>query len=257
VQGDETSIKRGQTAQWDIDVWAENGNVPKAALKLTATPSSLSPKFTVAGNGDGSAKTSLGTMDSGSTKTELRAQVKVPSTATSVDSVKLTVTGSGTGISKGPVAAVSIKVTAAATAPAGTTGASAGTSTSTSTSPSPSTTPSVAVLPATGLPYLSTTGTSALGAPGLSSLSPGGNASGLFPTLNPAGTGTGTGTGSGQGTEKARAMSDTTPLPGDASVAGAQFAGLGALALASILAVTRLSVRRRSTTGKPSANGRQ
>jgi hypothetical protein len=251
VQGDETSIKRGQTAQWDIDVWAENGNVPKAALKLTATPSSLSPKFTVAGNGDGSAKTSLGTMDSGSTKTELRAQVKVPSTATSVDSVKLTVTGSGTGISKGPVAAVSIKVTAAATAPAGTTGASAGTSTSTS----PSTTPSVAVLPATNLPYLSTTGTSALGAPGLSSLSPGGNASGLFPTLNPAGTGTGT--GSGQGTEKARAMSDTTPLPGDASVAGAQFAGLGALALASILAVTRLSVRRRSTTGKPSANGRQ
>jgi hypothetical protein len=251
VQGDETSIKRGQAAQWDIDVWAENGNVPKAGLKLTSTPSSLPPKFTVAGNGDGSEKTSLGTMDSGSTKTELRAQVKVPSTATSVDSVKLTVTGSGTGISKGPVAAVSIKVTAAATAPAGTTGASAGTSTS--TSPSPSTTPSVAVLPATGLPYLSTTGTSALGAPGLSSLSPGGNASGLFPTLNPAGTGT----GSGQGTEKARAMSDTTPLPGDASVAGAQFAGLGALALASILAVTRLSVRRRSTTGKPSANGRQ
>jgi hypothetical protein len=246
VKSDETSIKRGQTAQWDIDVWAENGNVARAALKLTATPSSLSPKFTVAGNGDGSAQTSLGTMDSTSTKTELRAQVKVPSTATSVDSVKLTVTGSGTGISKGPVAAVSIKVTAAATASAGTTSASAGTSTS------PSTAPSVAVLPATNLPYLSTTGTSALGAPGLSSLSPGGNASGLFPTLSPADTST----AGGRGTEKAQPMSDTTALPGDASVTGAQFAGLGALALASILAVTRLSVRRRST-GKPPANGRQ
>ncbi|HEY1706357.1 MAG TPA: hypothetical protein VGG75_42325 [Trebonia sp.] len=243
MQGDETSIKRGQTAQWNIEVWAEKSNVSNTQLKLTAAPSSLSPKFTFGGKKDGSATNSLETVDSGSTKTELQAQVKVPSTATSVDSVKLTVTGSGTDISKGPVAAVSIKVTAAATASAGTTGASAGTSTST--------TPSVAALPATSLPYLSTTGTSALGAPGLSSLSPGGNASGLFPTLNPADS------GNGQGTEKARAMSDTTALPGDASVAGAQFAGLGALALASILAVTRLSVRRRSTTGKPSANGRQ
>jgi hypothetical protein len=205
----------------------------------------LSPKFTVAGNGDGSAKTSLGTVDSGSTKTELRAQVEVPSTATSVDSVKLTVTGTSKGISKEPVAAVSIKVTA----PAATASASAaGTSASAGTSPSTSSVGSV--LPATSLPYLSNTGTSALGAAGLSSLSPGGNASGLFPTLNPAGT------GSGQGTEKARAMSDTTALPGDASVAGAQFAGLGALALASILAVTRLSIRRRSTSGKPTANGR-
>jgi hypothetical protein len=206
----------------------------------------LSPKFTVAGNGDGSAKTSLGTMDPASAKTELRAQVEVPSTATSVDSVKLTVTGSGKGISKDPVAAISIKVTAAATASA----TAAGTSASAGTSTGMSTSGVGSVLPATSLPYLSSTGTSALGAAGLSSLSPGGNASGLFPTLDPSGD------GSGQGTEKARAMSETTALPGDASVAGAQFAGLGALALASILAVTRLSIRRRySTSGKHAANG--
>lgn len=68
------------------------------------------------------------------------------------------------------------------------------------------------------------------------------------------------------GTRPVANVANTAALPEDAPIAGAQVAGLAALALAFVLAVTRLSARRRpaakptqetadklnaATTGKP------
>jgi hypothetical protein len=93
----------------------------------------------------------------------------------------------------------------------------------------PTTTSPIAVgnLPSIALPTPSAT------------LSPGGNAASLFPTLSPSPT--------TRASAKAgsRAVANTTALSEGAPVAGAQIAGLAALALGIALAVTRLSVRRR------------
>jgi hypothetical protein len=74
------------------------------------------------------------------------------------------------------------------------------------------------------------------------SLSPGGNASGLFPTLDPK---SDPGSAAKEG---ARQVANTSALPEGAPVVGAQLAGLAALALAFVLTVTRLSFRRRGAT---------
>jgi hypothetical protein len=91
-------------------------------------------------------------------------------------------------------------------------------------------------LPAGTLPELPT-----------ASESPSGNAADLFPTLDPQPTPSGP-------KAKARPVANTSALPGGAPVVGAQLAGLAALALAFVLAVTRLSVRRRSAPVKPPAD---
>jgi predicted lipid-binding transport protein (Tim44 family) len=76
-------------------------------------------------------------------------------------------------------------------------------------------------------------------------LSPGGNAGGLFPTLQPS-------SGSSATKDvKARPVSDSTALPEGASVLGASLIGLIALALAFVLAVTRFSIRRRPAPTTP------
>ena len=65
-----------------------------------------------------------------------------------------------------------------------------------------------------------------------------GTAPGLFPTVSPS-AGLGFPTVGG-----ATRIADTSALPEGASVVNAQLAGLAALALAFVLAVTRMSLRR-------------
>ena len=78
-------------------------------------------------------------------------------------------------------------------------------------------------------------------------LSPGGNAGNLFPTLQPS-------PGSSPSKNvKGRAVADSTALPEGASVVGASLIGLAALALAFVLAVTRFSIRRRPAPSAPGA----
>jgi hypothetical protein len=69
----------------------------------------------------------------------------------------------------------------------------------------------------------------------------------LFPTLNPTPT-----TGFAQSANKARsrAVADTSALPEGAPVVGGQLAGLAALAIAFVLTIVRLSIRRRPTSTK-------
>lgn len=229
-----------------MSAWTTGGSASKVALNLTAAPSGLAPKFTVGCTPDGKASCDLGTVDANSAKRQLQAQVAVAANATSVGSVELTVTGSATGLTKKPAAAATITVTAqsaTASASVGSTSAVAGTSAAGAAGQVPGTNVT-SPLPVTSLPYLSSA------AP--STLSPGGNASGLFPTLNPSG---GAAADQKAGVTRTRSVADEASLRSNASVMGAQLAGLIALSLAFILAVTRLSIRRRPGTGKPTANG--
>jgi hypothetical protein len=73
-------------------------------------------------------------------------------------------------------------------------------------------------------------------------LSPGGNAAGLFPTLTPSADPS----TAKQDPQKTQPVANTSALPQEGPVIGAQLAGLAVLALAFLLAAARLSFRKRS-----------
>ncbi len=166
---------------------------------------------------------------------EVEAQVIVPLTATTVTSVSLTATGTTANLRMDPTASARIAILAS-TAPIGAASTSA-----------------TGGLPVFAAPNLSTT------------LNPGGNASGLFPTLNPGGNASGLFPTLAPQTPDPRAQGTTTPgatgasqvannsaLSEGSSTLGAQVAGLAALALAGVFAVTRISIRR-PTPSRPDA----
>ena len=108
------------------------------------------------------------------------------------------------------------------------------------TAPDPTVTETIAPLSVSSLPEISTASPT---------LSPGGNAAALFPTLNPSPS------GSPAVRESTRPVADTSSALAEGSpVVGAQLVGLGALALAFVLAVTRLSVRRRPVPPTPASS---
>jgi hypothetical protein len=204
------SRERGQAAQWAVAAWAAGGNVPDAVIRLGVTPAgSGTASFSFGcGADDGSSSCDLGAVDATSAKRQLQAQVTIPETAADVTAVRLTATGTATGLRTDPAASASIAVIAPPV-PVG------------ATAPLP-----VATLPGISAPD--------------PTLSPGGDASRLFPALSP---GTSPSPGQSQA-EAVRQAANTTLLPGPANPAGAEVAGLAALALAFILAVTRVTVRR-------------
>jgi hypothetical protein len=208
----EPTVQRGQAATWLVDAWTEGGNVPDATIRLQSTPAVAQPTFSFGcGTFDGTPSCDLGAMDSGSRPRQLEATVTVPASQSSAQAMTLTVIGSAAYLPRDPQA----------------------TATMTLTTPSTTTKPTaspVAVGTLSGIPT-----------PG-ATLSPGGNASGLFPTLQPSGT---------AGDAKVRKVSDTSALSQSTPVVGAQLAGLAALGLAFVLAVTRLSIRSRPAAGAP------
>jgi hypothetical protein len=199
----------GQAAQWTVTAWTRGGSVPDAFIWLSASPSTVSPMFSFGcGSYDGTASCDLGAMDDTSVARQLQAEVIVPFSADTVTSVSLTVMASAANLPLDPSAGATITITAP---PPGTV---------------PTATPTISPLPVGTLPSIPAP------AP---TLSPGGNAGNLFPTV---------GVSNGKKANTS-AVANVSALPGGASVVGAQLAGLVALALAFILAVTRLSVRRR------------
>lgn len=233
MQSLQASITRGQSALWAVSAWTQNGNVPNAIISLAASPASITPNFSFGcGSYDGTSSCNLGAMDANSSPRQVEAKATVAATASAVTSVRLTVTARAAYLPVDPVASVTVAVTAA---PAGTGTPSAGAGTpATTTSP----------LSVGNLPFLSNGNTNRL-------LSPGGNAAGLFPALTPSGSASGNG-GNGQ-KANARTVANAVALPLGGSVVGAQVIGLGALALAFVLAVTRLSIRRRPALAPASA----
>jgi len=219
VTGSLGSASRGAAAQWVVTAWTTGGNIPDAIVRLQASPASVTPEFSFGcGSNDSTAACDLGAMDAKSAQRQLQAQVIVPATAT-VGAVTLTVIGSAAHLKTDPEATAVVAITGPVI-PAAT------------TSP----------LPIGSLPDVATPSPT---------LTPGGNAAGLFPTIKPSPS------TSADKKTVTRSVADTAALPEGASVIGAQLVGLGALAIAFVLAVTRLTIRRRPSiaSGAPTGGG--
>ncbi len=228
---------RGQNASFVVAVSTENGSATGVTVTLTAQPSSQNPTFTSGcAKGDQTAICNVGSV-SASQPVDLQAQIPVAVGATSVSSVQLTATASVVTTVQWtqPSAAQTVAVTSAPATSASATSASASPAKSSSANATP------AVLPLGPLPDLNNVSSSLIGA---------GNVSGLFPAILPsASPGPLPGTHAQQGRQNGDAtpVSDTSAL---APVLSAQIAGLIALALAILLTVARLSLRRRIRSRK-------
>jgi hypothetical protein len=221
------SVELGKPAQWAVAAWTTGGDVPDATIRLQANPASAgTARFSFGcGSSDGTSSCDLGAVDANSAKRQLQAQVTVPLTAVSVSSVALTVTGSAARLPTDPAATASVVVLAPATPVAATV--------------------SLPAVPPLGV------------AAPTPALSPAGNVSGLLPTLDP---GSSPSPGSSAAPDPGSLavgggspVADTSAIGGGDSTMGAQVLGLGALVLACVLAVTRVSVRRPARAGATAA----
>ena len=243
LQSSQASIKQGQAAEWIVSAWVRDGTLPDATLQLTASPTSQVPVFSFGCSRDGTASCDLGAVSSGSTARQFIARIAVPATATSVTSVRLTLTGNAANIVKKPSVGVSVPVTKSATTTPSCTSSAGSTPTTGSTGTGGT---SVSQIPVGTLPTVGGSGGST------SSVSPGGNAAGLFPTVSPsAEPAPGPGGQGGQG-GSVRAVANTEALPIGTPVVDAQLVGC-ALGVAFLLAVTRLSIRRRPAAAAAAA----
>lgn len=248
VAGAQASRQRGSAVQWTVSAWTTGGNVPDATVRLQATPpSGGTPGFSFGcGKADGTSACDLGAVDAKSAPRQLQARLTVPVSASTVKSVRLTVIGSTAHLTKAPTASATVSITAPP--PASDTSpppASEAAQNPPNELPAPVTVTSP--LPVGSLPGIPPGIPPAI-PPVSPTLSPGGNAAGLFPTLHPK-----QNPSSPQQAKppRTRPVANTSALPEGAPVVGAQVAGLAALALAFVLAVTRLSIRRRPTATPP------
>ena len=232
VQRSQSSVTRGQSAAYIVQVTTkDSGSASGVTVALASQPSSQKPVFTGGcAKGNGTVSCPVGAVSDKQAAT-LHAQIPVASDAISVTSVKLTVTASIATSAKWtpPSAAVTVAVTAAAAS-------ASGSSPGNTPAASPGTT-----LPLGPVPNLNSISSSLIGA---------GNASGLFPAINPGATPS---PSPGRGSSGGR---DAAPAPGSSAIAfvqpglTGQVAGLVALAVAVLLTVTRLSLRRRFRSRK-------
>jgi hypothetical protein len=199
------SSDRGQTAQWEVGAWTQGGNVADAKIQLSATAGAGAPTFTFGcASGNGTSTCDLGAVDATSAQRLFQAAVNVPLTATALNAVSLTVTGSTANLALSPAATASVTLLAAGT-------------------PTPSSSSTLPAIAASGFAFPTPTA------------SPGGNASGLFPTVAPGSTGN-----ESPVANVSALHSGGTPIGSEI----AEIAGLVALATAMVLAITRLSIRR-------------
>jgi hypothetical protein len=232
VERSQASISRGHQAAYVVRVSTENnGSATDVTVALTAQPSGQKPRF-VSGcaKGAGTASCAVSSV-SDKQPVSLKAQIPVAASATSVTSVKLTATASIVTTEKWtpPSAAETVAVTAAPASPA--------------TSPASSSPAGVVpegALPLGPVPDLNGVYSQLIGA---------GNAAGLFPAINPSATPSPSpGTPAPDGQRR--------PVPDSSAIAfvkpglTGQVAGLIALAVAVMLTVTRLSMRKRFRSGK-------
>ena len=226
VKRSQSGVKPGQKAAYTVQVSTENnGSAANVSVALVAQPSSQKPTFTSGcAKGDGTAACTVSSV-SAKQPADLDAQIPVASSATSVTSVKLTATASIVTSVKWtpPSASETVAVTVAASASPAKSSAS-GSSSETA-------------LPLGPIPELNGVSSSLIGA---------GNAASLFPAIIPSATPNSSSGIQPQGAKRdAQPVSDSSALGlGKPGLTG-QVAGLIALALAIMLTVTRLSLRKR------------
>jgi hypothetical protein len=243
VQRSQSSIKRGQTATYAVQVSTQNGSASGVSVALTAQPSGQKPAFSSGcAKGDGTASCSIGSVTT-KQPASLHAQIAVASNATSVSSVKLTATASVVTTAKWtpPAAAETTAVTAA---PASVKNAKNSKKAKNSAGVSPDATHMV-VLPLGPIPALNGQASTLIGA---------GDAAGLFPAIGPShGASPGPSAAARPrpqpGSGKDTPVSGASPVSATTPVLTAQVAGLIALGLAIMATVAGLSVRKRP--GKP------
>jgi hypothetical protein len=211
----QASIKHGQAAQWVVSVYTTGADATNASVGVSAAPAGQRASFDFGCGQNGTAACELGQVNAGARR-QVQAQIAVPATS-SATSVRLTAIVSADHLPVKPAASVTVTVAAG-------TGAL---------------TPPVNFLTdtvfrnASYLPVISAN----LSKAG-TTISPGGNASGLFPELVP-----GAQSQSPNGTAS-RAQNTVALASAGLSVVNAQIAGVAALALALLLAAVP-SLRKR------------
>lgn len=238
VQRSQSSVQRGKAADYVVEVGTEGGSASDVSVTLTAKPAGQKPTFSSGcAGGNGSASCAIASVTA-KTPVVLHAQIPVAPTATSVTSVTLTATATITTTATWtpPTAAETVTVTGPSASPSG-----KASSAKASTSPAQAAT----TLPLGPYPNLNGLTGSLIGM-SKDSLIGAGNVSGLFPKIGPSATPTPAPASyplAGQSTDP---VSGTSALAFGKPTLTAQVAGLIALAVAIMLTVTRLSVRRRS-----------
>ena len=204
-----------------MQVSTENGSASDVSVALTVQPTSQKPQFTSGcAKGDGTASCTVSSVTA-TQPANLHAQIAVASNATSVTSVKLTATASiATTVKWTPPAAAAHPAASAAAASAAAPTAS---------------------LPPVALGLIPNLNAEA------SRLINAGNASNLFPAIEPAATSSASPVGDPPTSRQdAGPLISSTAVSAGSPVFTAQVAGLIALGLAIMLTVTRLSRRKRS-----------
>jgi len=230
VKRSQSSIKRGQQAAYVVQVsTVNNGSASDVTVALTARPSSQKPTF-ISGcaKGTGTATCTVSSVSDKQPAT-MHAQIPVAAGAASVTSVKLTATASivTSATWTPPSAAETVAVTSApaSSQPAASSPGASGTT-----------------LPLGPVPNLNSVSSSLIGA---------GNASALFPAINPSATPSPSpGIHALGGKRDAKPVSNSSALGFVQPGLTGQVAGLIALAVAVMLTVTRLSLRRRFRSRK-------
>ena len=224
VQSSQSSIKRGQTATYTVQVSTKGGSASNVLVTAAVQPSSQKATFTSGcTRGDGTASCLVGSVTATAPAT-LKAQIAVASNATSVSSLTLTATAS-------------IATTAKWTPPAAT-GTTSVTAAAQSSAKASKTAANLPPIPLGPIPNLNAEASLLIGA---------GNAAGLFPDITPSGTPSAGQAVHQAGRQNTDPVSDSSTASfGSAPVFTAQVVGLIALGLAIMLTVTRLSLRRRS-----------
>lgn len=235
VQRSQASVQRGQKAGYVVKVSTQNnGSASGVKVALAAQPSSQKPAFASdCANGHGTATCTVGAVSDKKPVT-VHAQIPIAADATSVTSVTLTATASVTTTEKWtpPTAAETVDVTAASPSP----------SQSSSSKGAGVGAPPGTTLPLSVIPNLSSASSQFINA---------GNASGLFPAINPATVPSPTpGANALGGTRNAQPATTASPLAFARPGLTGQVAGLLALAVAVLLTVTRMSLRKRFRSRK-------
>ena len=208
-----------------------NGSASDVTVALTASPASQQATFTGGcAKGEGTATCTVSSV-SDKQPALLKAQIPVAAGAVHVTSVKLTATALITTTEKWtpPSAAETVAVTAASASP-----------TKSPASSSPAGVVPEGALPLGPIPNLNGVSSQLIGA---------GNAAGLFPAINPSATPSPSPGSPAPGSQR-------RPAPDSSAIAfvqpglTGQVAGLIALAVAVMLTVTRLSLRKRFRSRK-------
>jgi hypothetical protein len=251
VERSQSSIDRGNTADYVVHVSTEDGPASDVSVTLTALPSSERATFrSGCAEGNGAASCTIASVTATAPVT-LDAQIPVASKAKSVTSVTLTATAAIVTTAKWTPPAAAETVTVGAQSASKTSRkASAKHPAKASAKHSAGSAQADAVLPAGPLPSLNQITTVITGTK--KSLVGAGDASGLFPKISPSATPS-PAPGSrapdkpyAPDRQKTHPVSETYNLAAGKSALSAQIVGLIAIAIAVLLVVTRLSVRRRS-----------